>query len=442
MTQTYDMIIRGGIIVNHDGRGAADVGINNGKIAAIGDLALSSTGHIVDARGLHILPGVIDTQVHFREPGPTHKEDLEAGSLGAVLGGVTGVFEMPNTKPNTATPEALAEKLSRAKNRMHCHHAFYIGGTHENADHLNELERLPGCCGVKVFMGASTGDLLIADEDGLSRVLASINRRASFHCEDEDRMQALKNRIVEDDPSSHPKARDAKTAYLATAQILRLARAARKRVHILHVTSRDEIPLLVDNRDIATCEVTPQHLTLAAPHCYERLGTLAQMNPPVRSEKHRAGLWQAVLSGVFDVVGSDHAPHTLEEKAAKYPASPSGMPGVQTLVPIMLNWVNQGYLTLERFVDLTSAGANRIWGLAAKGRLAVGYDADITIVDLKANRTIQNAAMANKSGWTPYDGMEVTGWPTHTIIDGKIVMQEDELVHAGQGKPYRFMECL
>ncbi|HHL43424.1 MAG TPA: dihydroorotase [Hellea balneolensis] len=442
MTKTYDMIIRGGIVVNHDGRGAADIGIQDGKISAIGDLSTVSAGENIDARGLHVLPGVIDTQVHFREPGPTHKEDLEAGSRGAVLGGVTGVFEMPNTNPNTATPEALSDKLNRANARMHCHHAFYIGGTHDNADHLDELERLPGCCGVKVFMGASTGDLLIADEEGLSRVLASINRRASFHCEDEARMQIMKDRIRAGDPTSHPEARDAKAAYLATAQILRLARKAAKRVHILHVTTGDEIPLLVAHKDIATCEVTPQHLTLSAPSCYETLGTRAQMNPPVRREQHRAALWQALAQGVFDVIGSDHAPHTLKEKAVPYPASPSGMPGVQTLVPVMLDWVNKGYLSIERFVDLTSAGANRIWGLAGKGRLAVGYDADVTIVDLKAKHTLSDKDMANKSGWTPYDGMEVTGWPTHTIIDGKTVMQEGELVRTGQGTPYRFMECL
>jgi dihydroorotase len=442
MSQTFDMIIKNGTVVNHDGQGRVDVGINTGKIAAIGDLSQASAGEVINAKGLHVLPGVIDTQVHFREPGPTYKEDLESGSRGAVLGGVTGVFEMPNTNPTTSSAAQLEHKLALAKNRMHCHHAFYIGGTHDNADHLNELERLPGCCGVKVFMGASTGDLLIADDEGLARVLASITRRASFHSEDENRMNERKHLARDGDWTSHPEVRDVKAAMLSTERLIRMARAANKRIHVLHISTEDEIPILTANKDLVSCEVTPQHLTLTAPECYETMEGRAQMNPPIRAARHKAGLWKAVANGVFDVVGSDHAPHTLEEKEKSYPASPSGMPGVQTLVPVMLDWVNKGAMTIERFVDLTSAGANRVWGIAGKGRLAAGYDADITIVDLKAERTITDAKQANKSGWTPYDGMTVTGWPTHTIIDGKVVMQNDEVVLEGQGTPYKFSECL
>ena len=438
----YDLLILNGTVVNHDGRGFADVGVKDGKIAAIGDLSQASAGRVINAKGLHVLPGVIDTQVHFREPGPTHKENLEAGSRGAVLGGVTGVFEMPNTNPTTSSAAMLEDKLARAKNRMHCHHAFYMGGTHANADHLGELERLPGCCGVKVFMGASTGDLLIADDDGLSRVLKAISRRASFHSEDEDRMNGRKHLARDDDWTSHPEVRDKEAAVISTKRLIRMARKENKRIHVLHISTAEELPILAANRDIATCEVTPQHLTLHGPEIYEQIKGRAQMNPPVRDEKNRLGLWDGVASGLFDVVGSDHAPHTLEEKDMPYPASPSGMPGVQTLVPIMLDWVNQGYLTIERFVDLTSAGANRVWGLAGKGRLALGYDADITIVDLKKTRTLSDADQANISGWTPYDGKNVTGWPTHTIVDGKVVMQDDEVVLEGQGTPYRFNECL
>lgn len=438
----FDTLIRGGIVVNHDGRGGADVGIRAGKIAGIGDLAQASAGTEIDARGLHVLPGVIDTQVHFREPGHGHKENLEAGSRGAVLGGVTGVFEMPNTNPTTSSAAMLEDKLSRAKNRMHCHHAFYVGGTKDNTHMLGELERLPGCCGVKVFMGASTGDLLIADDEGVAGVLANINRRASFHSEDEDRLAERRHLARPGDWTSHPRVRDKRAAVKSTERLLRLAREARKRIHVLHISTAEEVPILAANRDIATCEITPQHLTLHGPEIYQRIEGRAQMNPPVRDEKNLCGLWDGVAAGLFDVVGSDHAPHTLEEKANPYPASPSGMPGVQTLVPIMLDWVSQGYLTIERFVDLTSAGAGRVWGLAGKGRLALGYDADITIVDLKAERTIRDQDQANISGWTPYDGMQVTGWPTHTIIDGKVIMQNDEVVLEGQGQPYRFTECL
>ncbi len=442
MAQTFDLLIRGGTIVNQDGVGTADIGVTNGKIAGIGDLAMASAGRVLIAKGLHVLPGVIDTQVHFREPGPTHKEDLEHGARGAVLGGVTGVFEMPNTNPTTSTAAMLEDKLSRAKDRMHCHHAFYVGGTHGNADHLNELERLPGCCGVKVFMGASTGDLLIADDDGLRRVLASIKRRASFHSEDEDRMNERKHLARTGDWTSHTDVRDKEAALISTQRLIRMAREVNKRIHVLHISTMEELPILAANKDLVSCEVTPNHLTLTGPQDYENLKGRVQQNPPIRDEANRKGLWAGVANGTIDILATDHAPHTLEEKARAYPASPSGMPGVQTLVPLMLDWVNKGALTLERFVDLTSHGPNRIWGIAGKGRLAMGYDADITIVDMKARRTILDADQANKSGWTPYHGREVTGWPTHTIIDGKVVMEADEVVLEAQGKPYRFNECL
>jgi len=447
MTKTYDMIIRGGTVVNANGRVRADVGVRDGKIAAIADLSTASAGEIMDATGLHVLPGVIDTQVHFREPGPTHKEDLETGSMSAVLGGVTGVFEMPNTNPTTSTAEMLQDKLDRAAGKkdhggMHCHHAFYVGGTHDNADHLHELERLPGCCGVKVFMGASTGDLLIADDEGLRRVLASITRRASFHSEDEDRMAERRHLAREGDWTSHTDVRDKESAIISTKRLIRMAREAHKRIHVLHISTAEEVPILAANKDLVTCEILPNHLSLYGPEAYETLKGRAQQNPPIRDYDNAQGLWEGVRQGVFDVMGTDHAPHTQEEKAKPYPLSPSGMPGVQTLVPLMLDWVHQGQLTLERFVDLVCHGPNRVWGIAGKGRLAVGYDADITIVDLKAKRVIRDADQANRSGWTPYDGREVMGWPTHTILMGRVVMQEDEILGAANGQPYRFSECL
>jgi dihydroorotase len=442
MAETFDLIVRGGEVVNHAGRGLADIGIREGRIAHIGDLAQASAGETFDAAGLTVLPGVIDTQVHFREPGLEWKEDLEAGSRGAVLGGVTTVFEMPNTNPNTTSAEALADKLARANGRMHCDHAFYIGGTHENADQLGELERLPGCCGVKVFVGSSTGNLLIADDEGLKRVLAAIHRRAAFHSEDEDRLNERKPLAREGDWTCHPEVRDVETAMRSSRRLIALARAAGKRIHILHTTTADEIALFAQHRDIVTCEITPQHLTMAAPECYERLKGLAQMNPPIRDERHRAGLWRGIAQGIADVIGTDHSPHTLEEKAKAYPASPSGMPGVQTVVAVMLTHVAEGRLSLERFVDLTSHGANRVFGIAGKGRMAAGYDADLTIVDLEARRTIRNADQANKPGWTAFDGFEARGWPIATIIRGRIVMRDDEVIVEGAGQPVRFQETL
>jgi dihydroorotase len=442
MPQAFDLIVRGGEVVNHAGRGGADVGVRNGKIVEIGDLSQASAGEVFDASGLAVLPGVIDTQVHFREPGLEWKEDLESGSRAAVLGGVVAVFEMPNTEPTTTDPEALADKLSRARHRMHCDHAFYVGGTHENAAFLGELERLPGCCGIKVFMGASTGTLLVQDDEGIEQVLRHVNRRAAFHSEDEYRLADRRPLARTGDWTSHEEVRDAQSAIQSTERLVRIAKGLGKRIHVLHVTTAQEIEFLAAHKDVASVEVTPQHLTLTAPEAYERLKGYAQMNPPIRGAEHQAALWHGVAAGIADVLGSDHAPHTKEEKARPYPASPSGMPGVQTLVPVMLTHVAEGRLSLERFVDLTSHGANRIFGMADKGRLAVGYDADITIVDLKARRMLRHEDMASRVGWTPFDGMEAKGWPVATIIRGKVVMRDDEIVAPSQGEAVRFQETL
>jgi len=420
MTQ-YDLIFKNGTLVNQDGTGVADVGIIDGRIAAIGSLANQSANEVVDCAGLHIMPGVIDTQVHFREPGLTHKEDLQSGSLSAVMGGVTGVFEMPNTSPLTVTREAFADKIALATNRMHCDFAFFFGGTHDNISLLPEMERQPGCAGIKVFMGSSTGSLLVADDDGVAGILKAINRRAAFHSEDEYRLESRKDLRVEGDPSSHPVWRDPEAALMCTKRLVKLAHAAGKRIHVLHISTAHEMEFLAHHKDVASVEVTPHHLTLDET-AYERLGTLVQMNPPVRDKAHRDGIWAGVANGVADILGSDHAPHTLEEKRQSYPASPSGMTGVQTLVPIMLDHVNSGRMSIERFVDMTSHGPNRLFGIARKGRLAVGYDADLTIVDLKRKETITNDWVASKAGWTPYDGIEVTGWPIGTIVRGKTVM--------------------
>ena len=442
MPETFDLIVRGGEVANHAGRGVADVGVRAGRIAAIGDLSQASAGETFDARGLTVLPGVIDTQVHFREPGMDWKEDLESGSRAAVMGGVTAVFEMPNTDPPTSNRAALEDKLARARGRMHCDHAFYAGATHENASYLAEVEATPGCCGVKTFMGSSTGSLLVDDDAGVEAVLRAVRRRAAFHSEDEARLNERKPLARPGDWSSHPEVRDAETALRSTKRLIAIAERLGKRVHVLHTTTVDEIEFLAHHKDVATCEVTPQHLTLAAPEAYERLQGLAQMNPPIRDAHHRAGLWAGIANGVVDVIGTDHAPHTLEEKARPYPASPSGMPGVQTLVAVMLTHVAEGRLTLERFIDLTSAGAQRIFGIAGKGRLAVGWDADLTVVDLKARRTIRHADMASRVGWTPFDGMEAKGWPLATIIRGRIVMRDGELIAPGLGRPMRFLENL
>ena len=441
MTQTYDLILSGGDLVNQDGRGLRDIGVIGDTIAAIGDLSRASAGERIDCRGLTILPGVIDTQVHFREPGPTHKEDLETGSRAAALGGVTAVFEMPNTNPLTTGEPELADKVARATNRMHCDFAFWVGGTHDNAKDIPELERLPGAAGIKVFMGSSTGSLLVEDDDGVARILGATRRRAAFHSEDEYRLNERKPLRVKGDPTSHHVWRDVTAALQCTQRLVRIAREKRAIIHVLHVSTGEEIEFLAGHKDVASVEVTPHHLTLSSDD-YARLGTKLQMNPPVREKHHRDRIWRGLVEGVTDILGSDHAPHTLEEKAKPYPESPSGMTGVQTLVPCMLDHVNAGRLTLERFVDMTSAGPARLFGIARKGRVAVGYDADFTIVDLKRRETIRDSWIASRAGWTPYDGRHVVGWPVGTFVRGQRVMWQGEIATPSRGAAVRFHAAL
>jgi len=437
MTQTFDLMLSNGTVHTPGGPVLADVGVRDGKIAGI--VSGGSAGRTIDCTGLDILPGVIDSQVHFREPGLEHKEDLESGSRAAVLGGVTALFEMPNTNPNTDTAERVHDKLARARHRMWCDHAFYVGATSDNAEQLGALERIPGTAGVKIFMGASTGDLLVKDDATLARVLASGTRRVAIHAEDEFRMQERLDKRVPGDPASHPLWRDDESAMLATRRIIRLAIAARRPVHILHVTTPAELEYIAGYKGLLTCEVTPQHLTLAGEDAYPALGTFAQMNPPIRSRAHRDGIWYWLNQGVPDVIGSDHAPHTRAEKARPYPDSPSGMPGVQTLLPLLLNHVAQGRTTLARVIELTSAGAERIFGIAGKGRIANGYDADFTIVDLKAQWTVGEDWLASRCGWSPFTGMQLTGKPVGTIVRGQVAMWEGALGEIATGEPIRFI---
>src|ERR1700761_3468187 len=442
MKESFDLLVRGGLVATPNGIAPADVGVIGGRVAAIGSFPDAKAAEVFEAKGLHVLPGVMDTQVHFREPGNEHKEDLETGSRAAILGGVTSVFEMPNTAPPTTSRAAIEDKLTRAKDRMHCDHAFYVGATPQNIGALAELERMPGGCGIKASLGSSTGTLLLNKEEDILAMLKAGKRRVAVHSEDEDRMIARKHLAERGKPETHPVWRDAEAARMSTERVMRLAKQAGRRLHVLHITTGDEIPLLAAGKDFCTAETTPQHLTLSAPDCYERLGTYAQMNPPIRDESHRLALWDAVRTGVIDVIGSDHAPHTREEKDKVYPDTPSGMPGVQTLATILLDHVNKGNLTLERFIDLTASGPQRIFGIAGKGRIARGYDADFTIVDLGLTRTIENKWIASRCGWTPFDGMKTKGWPVAAILRGRIVMRDFAATGAAQGEPLRFVETL
>lgn len=443
MPQMIDLVLRGGRIATPGGVVQADLALAEGKVAAIGRIGEVSAREELRIEGLTVLPGVIDPQVHFREPGLTHKEDLATGTSAAIKGGVTTIFEMPNTSPPTTTAEALQDKLARARGRAWCDHAFFVGATEENAGALAELERLPGCAGVKLFMGSSTGTLLVGEDEEVEAVLRSGRRRVAVHAEDEARLRERLPLVQgSGDPALHPVWRDEETALRATLRLLTIARRCGRPVQVLHVTTAEEMDLLARHKDIATVEVPPQHLTLVAPDCYRELGTRAQMNPPIRDARHRDALWRGIAEGIVDCLGSDHAPHTLEEKARPYPTSPSGMPGVETLLPIMLDHAAAGRLSLERLVDLTSAGAARAYGIAGKGRIAVGYDADLVLVDVKRRETIRAERLASRCGWTPFEGKEVTGWPVMTILRGAIAMREGELTGAPRGEPVRFIDPL
>lgn len=440
-SQKFDLVLRNAqTMVPRSGESTlqlapVDVAVREGRIVEVGP-SLPAGETDLDLRGLHLLPGLVDAQVHFREPGLTHKEDLESGTRGALLGGITCVFEMPNTSPSTTTPEAFQQKLDLAKGRCHTHYAFYLGASPENADRLGEWESLRHCSGVKVFMGSSTGSLLIENDDLLERVLAHGRRRVAVHAEDEARLKERKHLAVEaGHPRAHPLWRDEETALRATQRLLSAARKTNRPVHVLHVTTAEEMALLKQNKDLASVEALPQHLTFSAPEVYERLGAFAQMNPPIRDDRHRQALWKAINDGTVDVLGSDHAPHTREEKANPYPQSPSGFPGVQTLVPVMLDHVNHGRLSLERFVDLVTEGPRRVFGLKDRARIAVGMAADFTVVDMKRTQTVEESWIASKCGWSPYVGMKLQGWPIMTILNGRVAMRDGAILipHSGEG---------
>ena len=437
----FDLIIRGGTVADGSGEFRADIGIKDGRIAAIGHLEFSTSEESLDAAGLIIIPGVIDTQVHFREPGLEHKEDIESGTRAAVMGGVTTIFEMPNTKPATTTPEALADKLNRAKDRAWCNYAFFVGASAENASKLGEYEKLPGTPGIKIFMGSSTGELLVEVDEAVRQVLKHGERPCPVHSEDEARLRERKS-LISDQPHAreHPFLRDAEAARLCTERLIRLCEETGRPVHILHISTKDELPMIAEAKAKGlpvTCEMTPQHLTLNS-DLYETLGTYLQMNPPIRSEEHRSAIENALMVGLFDVIGSDHAPHTKEEKDQPYPQSPSGMPGVQTLLPVMLNWVNKGTLSLEKLVNMTSVRPAELYGIKDRGQIKEGFIADLAIIDLNKLWTVENEWLQSKCGWSPYEGWQIKGRVEHVVVNGQIAVQDTKLNPGPKGQMVEF----
>ncbi len=440
---SFDLVIKGGLCVLPSGIQQTDLGIRfqsgRGTITKIGDISNAQGAKILDAKGLHVLPGVIDTQVHFREPGLEHKENMETGSRSAVLGGVTGFLEMPNTKPPTASPEAIADKLARAEDHSWCNYGFFVGATAENAAHLHELEKLPGVPGIKIFMGSSTGDLLVDQEATLHTILSKGAKRIAIHAEDEQRLVERKRLIPKNATASfHPEWRDEEVAFLATQKIVSIARKYNRRLHLLHISSKKEIQFLKDHKDLVTVECLPQFLMFHAPDIYEKIGPLAQMNPPIRSAEHQAALWKGLQDGTIDIIGTDHAPHTREEKSKPYPETPSGMPGVQTLVPVMLNFVNEGRLSLEHLCNLISKNPAKTYGIKRNGEISLGFDANLTIVDLKRTEEVKESWLASKCGWSPYTGLKLKGWPVGTIVNGQTVMWQGQIFNKPNTQRFEF----
>ena len=424
---SFDLILKNGTVFTPESTEITDIAVKDGKIVDFG--SFDNAKEIIDCTNLFVFPGLIDTQCHFREPGGEHKETLETGTLSAALGGVTGIFEMPNTNPLTITPEAMEFKLKKAHETSYVDFAFYFGGTAEYAEHLSEWENIDGVCGIKIFMGASNGDLLSATDEEIDAIVANGKRVIAVHAEDESIMNENKVTILGDsnDVAMHYKWRSEESCLNATKRIVTIAKKYSRKVHILHITTAQEMAFLKANKDIASAEVLANHLTLHAPDCYDMFGTLAQQNPPIREKHHQDALWAAVADGTVDIVASDHAPHTLDEKSGTYPNTPSGTPGVQTLIPIMLNHVHEGRLSYERLVDLMAYGPYRIHKIKNKCLIRKGFNADFTVVDPKAEHIISNAEQASKSGWTPYDGKKVIGFPTMTIIGGKTIMRDGEI---------------
>ncbi len=419
----------------------ADIGIRRGRIVKIGFIERNKCSNIFSAKNLHVLPGLMDCQVHFREPGMEHKEDFETGSKSALLGGITGVFEMPNTFPPTTNAQALNEKLKRAQNRFYCDYAFFVGASPENKNNLHELENLKGCCGVKIFMGSSTGSLLLDKEEDLEIIIKNGKRRIAVHSEDEARLIERKQFIQEGKVESHALWRDEQTALISTKKLIRLAQKHQRPVHVLHVTTAEEMEFLSQQKkQTASVEVTPQHLTLCAPECYKQLGAFAQMNPPIRGERHLKALWEGVQNGTVDIIGSDHAPHTSEEKNKIYPHTPSGMPGVQTLLPLLLNHQHHKKLSLQTIVRLLAVNPHHIFKIKERGLIQKGFLANLTLIDLKKEQKITKNWLAYKCGWSPFENLKTTGWPTAVFLRGQLAMKEGEIINSAKGQEIEFLD--
>lgn len=416
-----------------------DVGICGGEIVQVAPEIPTFDGGAdreIDANGLTLLPGVIDPQVHFREPGLEHKEDLFTASCACAKGGVTSFLEMPNTRPLTTTQAALDDKLRRAAEKCLVNYGFFIGATAENLPDLLDANPTPG---IKIFMGSMHGPLLVGGEEKLEAIFSNGKRLIAVHAEDQARIEQRRQEFAGSiDPAIHSQIQDNEAALLATKLALKLSQKYQRRLHILHLSTGEEAELLRQEKPSwVTAEVTPQHLLLNT-SAYQQIGTLAQMNPPLRSPQDNQILWQALLDGVIDFIATDHAPHTLEEKAKGYPNTPSGMPGVETSLPLMLTQAVEGKCTVAQVANWMSAAVAKAYKIPNKGAIAAGYDADLVLVDLENYRPVLREELLTKCGWSPFEGWNLTGWPSVTIVGGQVVYEQGKLNTNVRGKALTF----
>ena len=439
MTQ-FDLILKGGACVLPWGVEQADVGVRDGRIVTLGDLSRAAAAETIDCRGLTVFPGLIDPHVHLRDPGDPTVESIETGTRAALLGGLAAVFDMPNTAPSITDKEKVDWKRGYLEGRAWVDVGMYVGATKTNIASLAELELQPNVCGIKVFAGSSTGDLLVEDDESLERVMRSGRRRISYHSEDEYRLQERKPMFTVGMPHiNHQNWRDVECALLGTKRLMAIARRTGRPAHILHVSTAEELEFMAGYRDVGTVEVLLNHLT-QTDEAYDRLGGYAVMNPPIRDARHLEAAWAAVRDGRIDCVGSDHAPHSRAAKERPWPDTAAGLTGIQTIVPLMLDHVSAGRLSLSHLADLMGTGPARVYGALNKGRLAVGYDGDVTVVDMKRQRTIEDSWIVSPCGWTPFAGHRCTGWPVMTIVRGHVVMRDDEVLGAPIGAPVAFAD--
>jgi len=436
--------IKNATLILPTGRMRADLLIDGEKIASIDPAIQSTSDQTVDASGLFLIPGVVDDQVHFREPGLTHKEDLACASRACAKGGVTTFLEMPNTKPATITRELLEQKLAIAASRSIVNYGFYMGATASSngASNIAELSAAQRTPGIKIFIGSSTGDLLVDGQDDLERIFAETSLPITAHCEDETTVRENARRYAGiSDVAVHSKIRDHAAAIRATRRALDLAHRHHHRFHVLHVSTGAEIALFADHRNLITAEVCPHHLFFSVDD-YARLGTRIQMNPSIKTREDNQQLWRGLLEGKIQVIATDHAPHTLLEKAAPYPQSPSGLPAVENLLALMLNQVALGHCTLEQVVSWMCDAPARVWDMLGKGRIEVGYDADLVLVDLERTATIRDAEQLTKCGWSPWDGVTLQGWPVRTWVMGREVFRDGVVDGSQPGREVQFDHAL